>query len=39
MVVTLVAARYSRVPVEDALIELKKSGLGSMPGTAAEILV
>jgi hypothetical protein len=25
--------------VEDALIELKKSGLGSMPGTAAEILV
>lgn len=29
----------SRVPVEDALIELRKSGLGSMPGTAAEILV
>lgn len=32
-------SRNSRVPVEDALIELKKSGLGSMPGTAAEILV
>ncbi len=25
--------------MENALIELKKSGLGSMPGTAAEILV
>jgi FO synthase subunit 2 len=32
-------SRNSCVPVEDALIELKKSGLGSMPGTAAEILV
>jgi FO synthase subunit 2 len=32
-------SRNSRVPVEDALIELKKTGLGSMPGTAAEILV
>lgn len=32
-------SRNSRIPVEDALIELKKSGLGSMPGTAAEILV
>ena len=39
MVVTLVVAGYSRVPVEDALIELKKSGLGSVPGTAAEIIV
>lgn len=29
----------SRVAVRDALRELKKSGLGSMPGTAAEILV
>ena len=32
-------SRNSRVPVEDALVELRKSGLGSMPGTAAEILV
>ena len=32
-------SRSSRIPVEDALVELKKSGLGSMPGTAAEILV
>jgi len=32
-------SRNSRVPVEEALVELKKSGLGSMPGTAAEILV
>jgi FO synthase subunit 2 len=32
-------SRNSRVPVEDCLGELKKSGLGSMPGTAAEILV
>lgn len=29
----------SRVPMEDCLSELKKSGLGSMPGTAAEVLV
>lgn len=29
----------SRVPVREALAELKRSGLGSMPGTAAEILV
>lgn len=29
----------SRVPVEHSLRELKRSGLGSMPGTAAEILV
>lgn len=32
-------SRNSGVPVEDALFQLKKSGLGSMPGTAAEILV
>jgi 5-amino-6-(D-ribitylamino)uracil---L-tyrosine 4-hydroxyphenyl transferase len=32
-------SRNSSAPVEDALIELKRSGLGSMPGTAAEILV
>ena len=32
-------SRNSRVPVEDALVDFKKSGLGSMPGTAAEILV
>lgn len=31
-------ARNSDVAPEDAIIELKKSGLGSMPGTAAEIL-
>lgn len=29
----------SRVSVENSLRELKRSGLGSMPGTAAEILV
>jgi FO synthase subunit 2 len=32
-------SRNSQVKVEVALEELKKSGLGSMPGTAAEILV
>jgi len=32
-------SRGSGVAVEDALQDLKKSGLGSMPGTAAEILV
>jgi len=32
-------SRNSGVPVRDALVELKRSGLGSMPGTAAEILV
>ncbi len=32
-------SRNSRVEVNDVLAELKKSGLGSMPGTAAEILV
>ena len=32
-------SRNSDVDVKDALIELKRSGLGSMPGTAAEILV
>lgn len=32
-------SRNSKVPVEHSLWELKKSGLGSMPGTAAEILV
>ncbi len=32
------AARQSDVSVDDALLELKKAGLGSMPGTAAEIL-
>ncbi len=32
-------SRNSRVEVRDALSELKRSGLGSMPGTAAEILV
>ncbi len=32
-------SRNSCVQVVDALTELKKSGLGSMPGTAAEILV
>jgi FO synthase subunit 2 len=31
--------RGSGVAVEEALRDLKKSGLGSMPGTAAEILV
>jgi FO synthase subunit 2 len=32
-------SQNSRVEVNDTLQELKKSGLGSMPGTAAEILV
>lgn len=32
-------SRNSCVPVEHSLLELKRSGLGSMPGTAAEILV
>lgn len=32
-------SRNSHISVEDCLRELKKSGLGSMPGTAAEILV
>ena len=32
-------SRNSSLPVEDCLKELKRSGLGSMPGTAAEILV
>ncbi len=32
-------SRNSRLGVEDCLRELQKSGLGSMPGTAAEILV
>jgi len=32
-------SQNSRVEVSDALKELKRSGLGSMPGTAAEILV
>ncbi len=33
------AARNSNVSVKEALLNLRKSGLGSMPGTAAEILV
>ncbi len=32
-------SRNSNLPVKDCLKELKRSGLGSMPGTAAEILV
>jgi FO synthase subunit 2 len=32
-------SRNSGVEVKETLIELKRSGLGSMPGTAAEILV
>ncbi len=32
-------SQNSKVEVVDALAELKKSGLGSMPGTAAEVLV
>ncbi|MDW7732291.1 MAG: 5-amino-6-(D-ribitylamino)uracil--L-tyrosine 4-hydroxyphenyl transferase CofH [Methanolobus sp.] len=32
------AARQSDISVEEALAELKRAGLGSMPGTAAEIL-
>ena len=33
------AARNSNISVKEALSNLKRSGLGSMPGTAAEILV
>jgi FO synthase subunit 2 len=33
------AARNSNISVKEALSSLKKAGLGSMPGTAAEILV
>lgn len=32
-------SRNSSASIEDCLIDLKRSGLGSMPGTAAEILV
>lgn len=32
-------ARNTEVEVEEALVELRKAGLDSMPGTAAEILV
>ncbi|MBN1234770.1 MAG: 5-amino-6-(D-ribitylamino)uracil--L-tyrosine 4-hydroxyphenyl transferase CofH [Methanotrichaceae archaeon] len=32
-------SRNSHTEVKETLLELKKSGLGSMPGTAAEILV
>lgn len=32
-------SKNSCIQVKDALVELKKAGLGSMPGTAAEILV
>lgn len=32
-------SRNSRVDIREALAELKGSGLGSMPGTAAEVLV
>ncbi|MDP2217237.1 MAG: 5-amino-6-(D-ribitylamino)uracil--L-tyrosine 4-hydroxyphenyl transferase CofH [Methanolobus sp.] len=32
------AARQSDMEIDDALLELKKAGLDSMPGTAAEIL-
>jgi len=32
------AARQSNIPVKDALVRLKQSGLDTMPGTAAEIL-
>lgn len=35
----LYMSRSSGLAVEDSLSELKRSGLGSMPGTAAEILV
>jgi len=35
----LYMSRNSRTSVKDSLQELKKSGLGSMPGTAAELLV
>lgn len=33
------AARNSNISIKEALSRLKKAGLGSMPGTAAEILV
>jgi len=32
------ASQILRIPVRDVLIELKEAGLGSIPGTAAEIL-
>jgi len=32
-------SRNSKMEIENCLLELKRSGLGSMPGTAAEILV
>ena len=32
------AARISEITVKEALFRLKKSGLDTMPGTAAEIL-
>ena len=32
------AARNSRLAVDDVIVELRRSGLDSMPGTAAEIL-
>lgn len=32
-------ARNSKTSIEDTLLQLKKAGLGSIPGTAAEILV
>ena len=32
-------SRNSQTEIKEALLELKRSGLGSMPGTAAEILV
>ncbi|MCJ7445713.1 MAG: 5-amino-6-(D-ribitylamino)uracil--L-tyrosine 4-hydroxyphenyl transferase CofH [Methanotrichaceae archaeon] len=35
----LYMSRNSGIDIEDALIQLKRSGLSSMPGTAAEILV
>lgn len=35
----LFGAERSGVPVEEYLVQLRDSGLGSMPGTAAEILV
>jgi FO synthase subunit 2 len=33
------AARNANISVKEALVSMKKSGLGSLPGTAAEILV
>lgn len=33
------AAKNSKISIKNALTKLKKAGLGSMPGTAAEILV